>query len=246
MFDPSKFTVPTAKPLPVCLLLDVSGSMKGSKIENLNSAVKEMLSAFAEEEKMETEIMVSIITFGEEVKLHMPFTKASQISWQPINANGATPMGTALEMAKAMIEDKQTTPSRAYRPTIVLVSDGHPTGSYKQALENFISEGRSSKCFCIAMAIGSDADENMLNRFITNTPMLAKDTPNRIFHANNAAQIPECFQRITMSVTMRTRSKNPNEAPDISELSLDCKTTVVGSKEKKPGSSPAICDDGFW
>ena len=37
-----------------------------------------------------------------------------------------TPMGTALKMAKDMIDDKQETPSRIYRPAVVLVSDGAP------------------------------------------------------------------------------------------------------------------------
>jgi uncharacterized protein with von Willebrand factor type A (vWA) domain len=35
-FDPTKYTAPAAKPLPVILLLDVSGSMSGAKIQNLN------------------------------------------------------------------------------------------------------------------------------------------------------------------------------------------------------------------
>ncbi|HBW1732290.1 TPA: VWA domain-containing protein, partial [Klebsiella quasipneumoniae subsp. quasipneumoniae] len=42
MFDPKKFTTPTARPLPVVLLLDVSGSMSGEKIDNLNKAVRDM------------------------------------------------------------------------------------------------------------------------------------------------------------------------------------------------------------
>ena len=117
MFDPKKFTTPTAKPLPVVLLLDVSSSMSGDKIENLNKAVEDMLDTFAQEEKMETEILVSVITFGNQVELQVPYTKASQVQWQGLQANGMTPMGTALKMAKAMIEDKETTPSRAYRPT---------------------------------------------------------------------------------------------------------------------------------
>jgi uncharacterized protein YegL len=44
MFDPKKFVVPRAKPLPVCLLPDTHGSMQGSKINHLNQAVKQMLS----------------------------------------------------------------------------------------------------------------------------------------------------------------------------------------------------------
>ena len=214
MFDPKKFTTPTAKPLPVVLLLDVSSSMSGDKIENLNKAVEDMLDNFAQEEKMETEILVSVITFGKQVELHVPYTKASQVQWQDLQADGMTPMGTALKMAKAMIEDKKTTPSRAYRPTIVLVSDGQPTDSWERPLEDFISEGRSSKCDRMAMAIGRDADETVLKSFI-------EDMPHNLFYAEHAGQLHEFFQRVTMSVTIRTQSKNPNVVPTPSEIKQD-------------------------
>lgn len=224
-FDPSKFTTPAAKPLPVVLLLDVSFSMSGDKIENLNKAVEDMLDTFVQEEKMETEILVSVITFGEEVELQVPYTKASQVQWQGLQANGMTPMGTALKMAKAMIEDKETTPSRAYRPTVVLVSDGQPNDSWESPLEDFISEGRSSKCDRMAMGIGQDVDETVLKRFI-------EGTPHDLFYAENAGQLHEFFQRVTMSVTMRTQSKNPNVVPAPSEVKLDggsVKTSATGS-----------------
>jgi len=238
MFDPKKFTTPTAKPLPVVLLLDVSHSMSGDKIENLNKAVENMLDTFAQEEKMETEILVSVITFGGQVDLHVPFTKASQVQWQGLQVNGDTPMGTALKMAKAMIEDKETTPSRAYRPTIVLVSDGQPTdgSTWKQAMNDFISEGRSSKCDRMAMAIGRDVDETVLTRFI-------EGTPHDLFYAENAGQLHEFFQRVTMSVTMRTQSKNPNVVPAPSEIKLDGGSV----KSATAGNTTASSDDeGYW
>ncbi|WP_323175741.1 vWA domain-containing protein [Neisseria cinerea] len=233
MFDPKKFTTPTAKPLPVVLLLDVSSSMSGDKIENLNKAVEDMLDTFAQEEKMETEILVSVITFGNQVELQVPYTKASQVQWQGLQANGMTPMGTALKMAKAMIEDKETTPSRAYRPTIVLVSDGQPNDSWEKPLEDFISEGRSSKCDRMAMAIGRDADETVLKRFI-------EGTPHDLFYAENAGQLHEFFQRVTMSVTMRTQSKNPNVVPASIELDECTKSNIAAS------ISIENEDQGYW
>lgn len=233
MFDPKKFTTPTAKPLPVVLLLDVSSSMSGDKIENLNKAVEDMLDTFAQEEKMETEILVSVITFGNQVELQVPYTKASQVQWQGLQANGMTPMGTALKMAKAMIEDKETTPSRAYRPTIVLVSDGQPNDSWERPLEDFISEGRSSKCDRMAMAIGRDADETVLKRFI-------EGTPHDLFYAENAGQLHEFFQRVTMSVTMRTQSKNPNVVPASIELDESSKSNIAAS------ISIENDDQGYW
>lgn len=45
-FDINKVVVPTAKPLPVILLLDVSGSVRGKKIAALNKAVEEMIASF--------------------------------------------------------------------------------------------------------------------------------------------------------------------------------------------------------
>jgi uncharacterized protein YegL len=236
MFDPKKFTTPTAKPLPVVLLLDVSSSMSGDKIENLNKAVEDMLDTFAQEEKMETEILVSVITFGGQVDLHVPFTKASQFHWQGLQANGDTPMGKALKMAKAMIEDKETTPSRAYRPTIVLVSDGQPNDIWENPLEDFISEGRSSKCDRMAMAIGRDANETVLKRFI-------EGTPHELYHAENAGHLHEFFQHVTMSVTMRTQSKNPNVVPAPSEIKLEGGSV----KSATSGDTTASSDDeGYW
>ncbi len=236
MFDPKKFTVPKAKPLPVCLLLDVSYSMSGSKIDNLNRAVAEMIKTFAAEEKMEIEILISIISFGGEVKLEIgtdkvPFVKASEIEWNDLIVSGMTPMGTALQVAKSMIEDKDVTPSRAYRPTIILVSDGEPTDDWKKPLDEFINSGRSSKCDRMAMAIGSDANDDVLKRFI-------KGTTHELFYAEDAAKLHEFFNYVTMSVTMRTKSQNPNQVPD-ANVTLDA---VKEDSNQTTDSS----DDGYW
>lgn len=209
-FNPANFTVAKAKPLPVVLLLDVSSSM-GESIKKLNIAVKEMISDFASAEKNEVEILVSIITFGAKVLLHTPYTSAKDIEWQDLTVSGSTPMGTAFSMAKAMIEDKETTPSRAYRPTIVLVSDGEPTDSWQQPLRALVNDGRSNKCDRMAMAIGGAASNTVLNEFISGTE-------NKVFTAQDASQIQEFFKFVTMSVTTRTNSQNANVVPKPEEI----------------------------
>lgn len=208
MFDPSQYTVQTAKPIPVLLLLDTSGSMSGPKIDTLNSAVRQMLAAFAKEARREIEVRVSIITFGGSVNRLQPFTSASSIEFRNLVAGGSTPLGTALRAAKDMIEDRNETPGRAYRPTVVLVSDGMPNDQWEEPLRVFISEGRSSKCDRMAMAIGSDANKDVLQKFI-------EGTPNPIFEAQQAADIHKFFQLVTMSVTTRMRSSNPQQVPNL-------------------------------
>lgn len=207
-FDPSKYTVAKAKPLPVVLLLDTSSSMNAggeqSKIAELDSAVRDMIKDFAHEEQLETEIQVAVITFGYDgVKLALPYTNASKVEMKKLEAQGNTPMGTALRMAKDMIEDKETTPSRAYRPLVILCSDGAPNDDWEAPMDNFIKDGRSSKCDRMAMAIGSDANEAVLKRFI-------EGTENPLFYAKDASSMHKFFKFVTMSVATRSHSQNPN------------------------------------
>ncbi|GAB4137592.1 vWA domain-containing protein [Thermopirellula anaerolimosa] len=247
-FDPSKFTVPEAKPLPVILLLDVSGSMSGEKIRNLNEAVQDMLETFRDQESGEIEIHVAIITFGAEVRLHQKLSRAGDVRWQDLTARGMTPLGAALRMAKAMIEDKGVIPSRAYRPTVVLVSDGQPNDDWEKPLVDFVSHGRSSKCDRMAMAIGADADEGVLGKFI-------EGTTYPLFYAENAKQLRDFFRFVTMSVTSRTRSQTPNVTPDLSVM--DVKPATIESRTERPRSSTKshsdgtekneeACNEGYW
>jgi len=239
-FDPSKFTAAKAKPLPVILLLDVSGSMGGEKIRNLNDAVRDMLEVFGDTENSETEIWVAIITFGDQVKLHQKLVSAGQIQWQDLSAGGSTPLGVALQMAKAMIEDKDIVPSRAYRPTVVLVSDGQPTDDWENPLKGFISDGRSGKCDRMAMAIGAQADETVLGKFI-------EGTPNGLFYSENAKQMRDFFKFVSMSVTIRTKSQTPNVIPEAKVI--DVKPTTIEARSEKPKSvaqEASDVDGGYW
>ena len=224
-FDVSKFTVAKAKPLPVILLLDTSGSMSGQKIDALNRAVDEMITTFKGAGDSETEIDVAVITFGRDV------------FWSDLEAEGGTPMGTAIAMAKAMIEDKSVIPSRAYRPTVVLVSDGKPTDSWEEPLDAFIGEGRSSKCDRMAMAIGYDADETVLAKFI-------RATEYPLFYAKDAAGLRDAFRFVTMSVTVRTNSQDANVVP--SPAAVDVAPPTIDERPAEPVAPVNEKDEDYW
>lgn len=215
-FNPNNYKAPTAKKLPVVLLLDVSGSMSGEKINILYDSVVEMVNSFVAAQAKETIIDVSIITFGSKVELHTSYTAVADLQNKGISkfrADGMTPMGMALKMAKDMIDDKDTTPSNIYRPAVVLVSDGQPNDSWEKPLDSFIKDGRSEKCQRFAIAIGKDADQKVLEKFTGNKA--------NVFFAEDAADVAECFQKFTMSVSTRATSQNPNVVPTPSNVSFD-------------------------
>ncbi|WP_064606617.1 vWA domain-containing protein [Photobacterium sp. J15] len=206
-----KFAAKTARPLPVVVLADTSGSMSvDGKIEAMNQALRDMVDIFSAESRLNAEIHLSVITFGGTANEHTPLTPAHNLStFSGLTATGSTPMGAALELARDLVEDKEKIPSRSYRPVIILVSDGHPTDNWSQSFLAFCNSERAQKATRMAMAIGSDADESLLNDFINDL-----ETP--LFKANSAHDIIKFFRAVSMSVTSRTRSATPNQPIAIS------------------------------
>jgi len=204
VFDPKKFAVSETQPIPIVMLLDISSSMGGEKINSLNKAVKEMIVSFANE-MGEFSTVISIFSFGGDAKClyDPPYKKSSEIEWNDLAVSGDTPMGKALKKAKELVEDKEATKGKWYRPTVILVSDGQPTDDWGKHMTAFIKEGRSSKCDRMAMAIGQGADENVLRQFIAGTE-------NQLFYAHNAKDIKSFFKLVFMSISKRSRSSNPN------------------------------------
>lgn len=208
MNELKEFTASTARPLPVIVLADVSGSMKeGGKIQSLNQALREMLESFRDEEDLRAELQVAVLTFGNnQVKWQLPLGPAAEASWADMTAAGKTPMGAAFAAVTALLEDRNAIPGRAYRPALVLVSDGQPTDDWKAPLDAMLASERGQKAQRMALGIGPDADLAVLTDFL-------RDPSARVMRAEEARGIRGFFRFVTMSVTARSRSANPNAAP---------------------------------
>ena len=210
------FVVSDPRPLPVIVLADVSGSMvENGKIDALNEAISNMLRVFAEEDSGRAEIHTSVVTFGMGgAKVTLPLSPAAGVKWTPLKAAGKTPLGEALMLATSMIEDRELMPSRAYRPTLVLVSDGQPTDDWESPLQRLLESPRGSKATRFAMAIGDDADHKVLSAFLHNPE-------GKVFQASDSNRINQFFCFVTMSVAGRSRSTNPNAEVLLSPEELD-------------------------
>ncbi len=199
--------VAQARPLPVYILADVSGSMaEAGKISSLNQGVRELIVALADAGELFAQPQVGVITFGgTSARLHQSLLPASQVKWHDMTASGMTPMGAAFTTARQQIEDRNVVNGRAYRPVLVLVSDGQPNDIWEGPLDDLLTSERGSKADRFALAIGPDADRTMLTRFT--------GSRERVLGAQDAKGILAFFRFVTMSVVLtRSRAAQPNQA----------------------------------
>jgi uncharacterized protein YegL len=200
----NNFLIQKARPLPVIVAVDRSGSMStGGKIDALNMALKDFIDSIKDEDSAKAEIQVALFSFGAGGATYdLSLTPVNNAISKTYSADGNTPMGQAFQMMKDLIEDKDVILSRSYKPTIVLLTDGHPTDEWQRSMDELISDGRSAKAFRIAMAIGDDADKAMLSKFVS--------SPEYLITGERARDIRKFFRFVTMSVTQRMKSQSPD------------------------------------
>jgi uncharacterized protein YegL len=122
--------------LPVYILLDTSGSMRGEPIHSVNVGLQSMLSALRQDPYALESVYLSIITFDLEAKIYLPLTPLDQVQFAEIQAPsaGATFMGAALELlaecVNQQVQTSTTDEKGDWRPLLFIMTDGSPSDIY--------------------------------------------------------------------------------------------------------------------
>lgn len=152
-------------------LIDCSGSMRGNKIESINQVMPDIMRTIAdidESNKDNAQIKVACLEFSSGCQWKYPQpVSASDFKWQDIQAGGLTDLGSAFKELKAHMSRKTDLASEEghYAPAIILLSDGHPTDAWKNALKDLQANKWFQVATKVAIAIGEDADKNVLTEF---------------------------------------------------------------------------------
>ena len=128
--------------LPVYILLDTSGSMRGEPIHSVNVGLQAMLSALRQDPHALESVCLSVITFDIEATEYIPLTPLDEVHLGEVVAPeaGATFMGAALELLIACVNRDvvRNTAERKgdWRPLLFIMTDGSPSDAhaYRQAI----------------------------------------------------------------------------------------------------------------
>lgn len=184
------------RPLQFIWLVDCSGSMQGKKIESVNFAIRECIKPMQDvaDENPNAQVFVRVVKFSDGAQWHVSQpTDVQDFQWTDLSADGVTDMGRALcEAAKAL--DVKNMPDRGLPPVLVLLSDGQPTDDFNSGLKALMDQPWGKKAVRIAIAVGDDADQDVLQKFIGNNaelkPLVAHNAPTLVRMMKWASTVP--------------------------------------------------------
>lgn len=158
-----------ARRLPVYLLIDTSGSMKGEPIESVKVGIEAMLSTLRNDPYALETVNISIITYDRDVKQLIPLTPIDDLQMPEIVTpdSGPTHMGAALEMLLDKIEHEvnKGTPNQKgdWMPLLFLMTDGKPADI--QSYNNVVPKVKNSKfATIVCCAAGPNAKTSELRK----------------------------------------------------------------------------------
>jgi uncharacterized protein YegL len=159
-------------PTPRCaciLVLDVSGSMSGEPISELNKGLLDFINEVKEDELAQYSVEVGIVTAGGGVRQELPITPVHLIETiDTFDADGDTPLGGAVRTALHMLNERKNEYKKKgvpyYQPWLVLISDGEPNDDWIEAANMAYTMSLNRKL--VAMSVGvSDANLDVLAKF---------------------------------------------------------------------------------
>lgn len=163
------------RPLNFFWVVDCSGSMSvDNKMQQVNYAIQSTIPDMREAAKDNTNAQLFVQAMQFSTGATWITSKPEEIDsyeWRDMNAGGVTELGKAFDLLCGQLSIPPMS-DRALPPVIVLLSDGQPTDSYKSQLENLLNMPWGKKSVRIAIAIGKDADRQVLEEFTGNSEMV--------------------------------------------------------------------------
>jgi uncharacterized protein YegL len=161
---------------PCVLVLDVSGSMSGRPIAELNTGLKQLQKELSGDALASKRVEIAVVTFGP-VKVVHDFVSAESFRASSLHVEGSTPMGEAileaLELVRLRKQQYQANGVAYYRPWVFLITDGAPTDDWHPAARA-VKDGEANKALAFFPVGVEGADMEVLRQLSARPPLKLK------------------------------------------------------------------------
>lgn len=223
------------RPLQFIWIVDCSGSMQGKKIESVNFAIHEAIPAMQEvaRENPNAQVLVRAIRFSDGAHWHIGTpTEINDFKWPDLNADGVTDLGQALTMLAEALK-MENMPQRGLPPVLVLISDGQPTDDFSSGLKALMGQPWGVKAVRISIAIGDDADMDVLQKFMGHPEL----KPIKVENARDLVNKIKWASTVPLKAASNPASKTKESGDSTSNVPLPA--------PPPPDQGPVAADDVF-
>ena len=189
------------------MILDVSSSMTGHPIQEVNAGLKAFISQVKSNDLTAKRADIAIIAFNHDHEVVLSFGEALDIASVTLRASGQTRMAPPINAALDIIEHRKHQYQNAgisyYRPIIMLLTDGYPQNDSATDLADVskrIKEAQAQKKVKF-FSIGTESADLEFLTTLSSTP------PKRL-HQTNFVQL---FEWLSNSIAAISNSRLGDE-----------------------------------
>lgn len=230
-YDGNNIEEVAARTMALFYLFDKSGSMFGTKIGQVNNAMKDIPKIIKEvaDGAPNANIVVTAAAFSSDVEwiTSKPQTPEEFInSWKDMKAEGLTSLGAMLKSLNEKMSRKEflgDNPMGYLAPGVIILSDGEPTDDWETPLKELRKNNWFKNAIKVAFAVGDDANKDVLAEICgTKEAVVSIDDPEKIRQYIK-------FVTATVSKTGTTSStgKDPQDAINEAIANIDDNQPIV-------------------
>ena len=169
--------------LPIFFLIDVSESMVGEPIEQVQEGITTIIKDLRTDPYALETVYVSIIAFAGKSQKITPLVELFNFYPPKLPIGGCTSLGNAINflISELDISLQKTTMEQKgdWKPIIFLFTDGNPTDKYESAFERW-NQKYKTKSNLVVISIGDNLDASIFGK-ITENVLLLKNTDSESF-----------------------------------------------------------------
>ena len=217
------------RPVHFFWLIDGSGSMTiDGKIGQLNYAIRENIAPMRSVafENPAASLFVRTISFSTGARWHHPkATPVEDFEWTDVTAEGVTDLGDALTLVAEQLR-MPPMPERALPPVLALVSDGQPTDDWEAGLRSIEATDWGPKAVRVAIAIGRDANLDVLATFTRN--------PELVFKVGNPEALARAIRWASTTAVRSASESRPLEGATLARGPSSSELVTMADENEEP------------